>query len=280
MRCLRTWCLAGLLLPLSVYAEVAGDKHDHVAVDDWGFDLALGYAAIETPLRQRDSFESFVLPQWYYYGERFYIENLQLGYTLLETDTFIIDVVGYLNDDGLLFNTDKQRLNYLDISKYIPNVGFPLQGKMDLRDIKRDLSYMAGVEFTAITPFADLSWRAARDITEGNGGIEYRLAAKQRYTFNRLKLFWEAGAVMKNAELNNYYYGLRSEESGRRRDVLVTDRSLNNYYLQLAATYQLTSDLSWVVSVNQTWINHQLLDSPLLEKDNYLSGFIGFNLHF
>lgn len=274
-----------LLLTLLLSYSAAGDetrlKHDHVSESDWGIDLGIGYATIQNPLAKRDDLHSVLLPQWYYYGQRFYIETTDIGYSLYENDWLLADAVGYLNQDGVLFNTDGNAISYLDISNKVPNTGRPpLNGPLNFPDIKRDFSYMAGGQLLLSSEYLDGKLLWAKDISVGHDGEEITLAIEKRYFWQQWKLHWELGAIAKSAALNNYYYGLRAAESGVRRDTNVTKKRLKDYYAKLALVYHLADEWSAVVSVQYTRKPRELLISPLLAERGYYAGFVGVNYHF
>ncbi len=275
------FCLSISMLGAFISNAHAEVKHDQVAVSDWGIDIGLGYAAIENPLNKRDSFETPILPQWYYYGERFYMENLEVGYSLFENEKLFIDLVGYLNDDGVLFNSDDATLSFLDVSNIIPRKGIPIRGApVELSDIERDFTYMGGAQLVWMTDYFDLKIIHATDITAGHDGTETQLSLQKSYQLQDVKLYWDIGVNRKSDKLNNYYYGIRSKESGFPQDITVTSEHLNSYHLKLAVSYRISPRLSGVISLNHTWLANDLLISPLLLKDTYLSGFVGLNVHF
>ena len=76
------------------------------AVDGWQFSLAAGHGKISTVLSGRRPISGNFIPGVSYYGERFYLENTHLGYSLVENDYGYIDLVGELNDDGMFFELD------------------------------------------------------------------------------------------------------------------------------------------------------------------------------
>ena len=277
----KSLLLLALLLSYSAVSDETRLKHDHVSQSDWGIDIGIGYATIQNPLTKRDDLHSVLLPQWYYYGERFYIETTDIGYTLYETDWLLADAVGYLNQDGVLFNTDGNAISYLDISNKIPNTGRPpLSGPISFPDIKRDFSYMAGGQLSLNSEYLDGKLLWAKDISVGHEGEEITLALEKRYFWQDWKLHWELGVIAKTAALNNYYYGLRAEESGVRRDSNVTKKRLKDYYAKLALVYRVADDWSAVVSVQYTRKPRELLISPLLAERGYYAGFVGVNYHF
>ncbi len=275
------FCLSLFVGGMSGIVSATETNHDHVPVHDWGVDIALGYGAIENPLNKRESLETLVVPQWYYYGERFYVETLELGYTLFENDHLLMDLVGFLNDDGVLYNVDNKNVSILDISNLIPNVGRPINGNpIEFDKIKRKFTYMAGAQVFWLTEYVDVKLLYGKDVTVGHEGEETLLSLQKSYQIDNMRLFWEAGLQRKTAALNNYYYGLRASERGLRNDTDVTGKSLTNYYVKIAATYRISARVSGVFSLQHTQMNDDLLISPLLREDNYLSGFAGINVHF
>lgn len=277
----KSLLLLTLVLSYSAASDETRIKHDHVAQSDWGIDLGVGYATIQNPLTKRDDLHSVLLPQWYYYGERVYIETTDIGFTLFENNWLIADIVGYLNQDGVLFNTDGNPVSYLDISNKVPNTGRPPQsGPINFPEIKRHFSYMAGGQLLFSSAFIDAKVIWGKDISVGHDGEEFTLALEKRYYWQDWKLHWEFGGIAKTAQLNNYYYGLRASEAGLRRDSPVTKKMLKDYYAKVALAYRVTDAMSAVLSLQYTNKASELLITPLLQQRGYYAGFIGINYHF
>ncbi|WP_206483756.1 MipA/OmpV family protein [Thalassotalea sp. G2M2-11] len=252
------------------------------SVGEWSFALLGGYAAIENPLKERDSLETYVLPTWSYYGENFYIDNTTLGYSLIETDTLLFDIAGYLNEDGALFNLGNDNLSFLDISNYVPRKNVLRPGYVEpvFADIERDFSYMAGASIQWLNEYIQARFVYGKDISVGHHGEEITFSLFNYYQFGHVKLNWQLGAVRKSRTLVEYYYDLTSDEIGNLTSTGLTFDSITNTYGQIAVSYQLTRHLDFVISVKKTWLDDQLLISPLVEKDSYLKGVAGINYKF
>ena len=72
-----------------VYAAEGGDEcqgptDDCVAIGRWNFSVALGAGVRTNPLVNGKDIPLIVIPQVSYYGKRFFIDNLDLGFTLIE----------------------------------------------------------------------------------------------------------------------------------------------------------------------------------------------------
>src|SRR4030088_2901624 len=76
---------------------------DCVAVGGWNFSVALGVGARTNPLVVGKAIPLVVIPQFSYYGKRFFIDNLDLGVTLAESDSNSIGLVARPGYDRVFF---------------------------------------------------------------------------------------------------------------------------------------------------------------------------------
>ena len=64
--------------------DCAAASDDCVAVGGWSLSVALGAGVRTNPLVHGQAIPLVVVPQFSYYGKRFFIDNLDPGVTLLE----------------------------------------------------------------------------------------------------------------------------------------------------------------------------------------------------
>ncbi len=88
-----------------------------VAVGTWEVQMALGAGVRTNPLLDSDDIPLVVIPQVSYYGKRLFLENLELGYTLVETPELMINALITPNGDGLFFFRD-------GLSRFVLDGGF------------------------------------------------------------------------------------------------------------------------------------------------------------
>lgn len=106
--------LRALLLGLTLVAGTAGAQQDDcgpnqegcIAVGSWEFSLALGAGARTNPLRGADAVPLVLIPQVSYYGERVFIDNLELGVTLVDRPEWMVNALITPGRDGLYFFQD------------------------------------------------------------------------------------------------------------------------------------------------------------------------------
>lgn len=75
-----------------------------VAVGQWQFTLGVGAGIRLNPLTDADDTPLFILPEVSYYGRRFFMRNLDVGFTLLETDRHQLNLLATPSYDQMYFN--------------------------------------------------------------------------------------------------------------------------------------------------------------------------------
>lgn len=135
-----------LALLVSCSPTLQAKEIETVSTGEWQISLAVGYGLLENPRVKVDNISSWVLPSWYYYGENFYVENFTLGYSLYESESFIIDLQTRFNEDGFFYEFDGlNKLLLSDILGFTP-VNESLNPKIKtFEEIERNLSYLAGL---------------------------------------------------------------------------------------------------------------------------------------
>lgn len=71
--------------PVSSVDDCDAASRDCVVVGKWNFSIALGAGVRTNPLVRGQDLPLLVVPQFSYYGKRFYIDNLDVGFTALES---------------------------------------------------------------------------------------------------------------------------------------------------------------------------------------------------
>ncbi len=269
-----------VLVPTFAFAsEPETASPDEVVVDRWYFSLAVGYAHIETPTAAGKPIESFVLPSIVYYGEKFYLENFTMGYSLLETEDLIIDLQGRLNEDSLLFELDGlSNILATDLIGLTPPRGNP-RNPPELEPIQRNASYMAGANFLKITPWGDFSLGLYQDVTNVHHGHEILLTFNNQFRYEQLSWGYELGFTYKSKDVVDYYYQLRDEETGTTRKDFNPEPALNSH-MRVLVDYKLNQDWSAVAVLQYNHLASEIQRSPLIDQQDYWGSFVGFNYRF
>ncbi|MDX1279692.1 MipA/OmpV family protein [Shewanella colwelliana] len=269
-----------IIFGLTLIDARADEQLDAIKTGELQFTLALGYGGIENPRAKSDNITTYVLPSWSYYGERFYAENFTLGYSLYESDRFIVDLQTRLNEDGIFFELDGWSNVFLsDILGYKPNKQ-PLFGpKIPEVPIERHISYLGGVNTSWLTPHLDINLGYYHDISGVHQGNEIHLKLKTIQPLSWGALAFEVGAIRKSSQLIKYYYHFTEAELGRPIRESAQSASIN-YHASGVINIPLWQDINFVGIVTYTWLGDEISDNLMVEKDDYLSGFVGVSYAF
>ncbi|ABI37901.1 MltA-interacting MipA family protein [Shewanella sp. MR-4] len=269
-----------LALLLSNCAMLQAKEIETVSAGDWQISLAAGYGALENPRAKVENINTWVLPTWYYYGENFYVENFTLGYSLYESESFIVDVQTRFNEDGFFYEFDGlNKLLLSDILGYTP-VKQPINPKaVKFEEIERNLSYLGGLNATWVTPYLDVTLGYFHDITGVHQGNEIQLRLKHSQAFSWGALGFEVGAIRKSENLVSYYYKLTKEEEGPLHPKYNPSAAIN-YHARTVVNVPIFDNVNFVGILEYTWLGQEITDSVLIDKDGYVSGFVGISYDF
>ena len=269
-----------LILLLGCWDKLHAKEIGSVSPGDWQISLAAGYGALENPRAKVENVSTWILPTWYYYGENFYVENFTLGYSLYESDNFIVDLQTRFNEDGFFFEFDGlNKLLLSDILGYTP-VKQPINPKVvKFEEIERNLSYLGGINTTWVTPYLDVSLGYFHDITGVHQGNEIQLRLKHSQAFSWGALGFEVGAIRKSENLVSYYYKLTKAEEGPLHPKYDPSATVN-YHAKTVINVPISENFNFVGILEYTWLGQEITDSVLIDKDSYLSGFVGISYDF
>jgi outer membrane protein len=187
---------------------------DCVAVGHWNFGVSLGGGVRTNPVANGTNIPLVVIPQFSYYGKRFFIDNLDLGFTLAENDTNTFNLVASPGYDRVYFY--RADLQNIFVSGFPTNDDFtatpgsqspstPAPEKFPSRT--RRITYLAGPEWTfkygPVTGQLDF----LHEITDQNQGNEIRAAIGLPLIERRGILTANVGFTWNSAAYVNYYYG-------------------------------------------------------------------------
>jgi outer membrane protein len=276
---IRIGLLTILAAPVQAHAaadedDCKGPSDDCVAIGRWNFSVALGAGVRTNPLVNGKAIPLVVIPQFSYYGRRFFIDNLDLGVTLAEsaTNTFnLIATPGY--DRVYFYRNDLQNLF----------VGFPVNGNgeiasrpafvtadtpgaIKLPTPKPGITYLGGPEWTfkygRISGQLDL----LHDITGQNSGDEIRAALG--IPLIQSEGTWSAniGLTWKSAALVNYYYGVPT---------LYTGAAALDPFIKLGYTVPLGGKWRFDAFAEYERLANAIADSPIVSEHHVQTVFVG-----
>src|SRR5690606_5282120 len=274
--------MAGLCL-LLCGSCAAGAAEAAAEVSPWRLGLAIGYGERTNPLIQSEDVPIVVDLDIAWFGERFFFDNGDFGFTFADGERATVSAVARINSDRLFFSrTDTKFFRVLGTTggppTYVPvNEAGP--GVVDVEVPDRDYAVELGLEVLADGGWGMLQLSAHHDAGGTHTGYEVFLDYARGWRRQRWYVEPSVGASWKSAEMNDYYWGVRPEEAGALLRPYRAGAGVD-VHARLLASYQLTS--AWVLSAAAEIVrlNDEAAKSPIVAERNVLGWFAGLGYRF
>jgi outer membrane protein len=245
---------------------------DCVPVGHWNFSVSLGAGVRTNPLAEGQDIPLVVIPQFSYYGKRFFIDDLDLGFTLAENDNNSFNLIASPGYDRVYFyRTDLQNIfiNGLPSGEVAPvtgPVGPSTPGAVQFPARKRRVTYLAGPEWTfkygGITGQLDF----LHEITDQNQGNEIRAAVGMPLFERRGILSANLGFTWNSAAIVNYYYGASNVYQGG---------SALDPFIKLGYTLPLRGKWHFNAFAEYERLAGSIANSPIVAEHHVATIFVG-----
>jgi outer membrane protein len=254
-------------------ANVASSD-DCVAVGRWNLSVALGAGIRTNPVVHAQDIPLILVPQFSYYGKRFFIDNLDPGVTLFEGETNTLSLVASPGYDRVFFyRSDLQNIFVggttavaaSGATTFVRNNQNP-QVFQQIPERSRKITYLAGPEWTfryaRVTGQVDY----LHEITGRNHGDEIRAALG--IPLGQLAGSWSAnvGVTWKSAGIVNYYYGAPG--------IYDAGWALNPF-AKLGYSRPLSSKWKLDAFVHCERLGNGIADSPIVRGHYVTTAFVG-----
>ncbi|PHI36317.1 hypothetical protein CBQ28_15020 [Pseudoalteromonas sp. GCY] len=251
----------------------------YVGVDTYEASLVVGYGGIENPLLGAEHFSSIFLPHFAYYGDRWYVDDFSLGYSLYQDKSIYIDLVATFNEDGFFFELDGvDKLFTTSLIRDIPRPNKPQPSEQTA--IKRNLSYESGVAFGYAAKDWGIELTTLHDVSGVHNSFENKLIAYHIQSLYDGAFTLEIGATYKDRDLIAYYYRLKPHETVTKTQHDLPNEHAINYHIKLEYQYPINQRYHLMFSISNTWIDRDLSDTAMFDRARYVSGFTGILIKF
>jgi MipA family protein len=264
----------------AAFAEDAcqGPSSDCVAVGGWSFSLSLGAGVRTNPVIHESAIPLIVIPQFSYYGKRFFIDNLDGGITLVDGEHNTLSLIASPGYDRVFFyRSDPQNflvgLSNLTATPPGPSVNQPGSGVTQVKfpSRSRNVTYLAGPEWTfkyaRVTGQLDI----LHEITGQNHGDEVRAALGIPLSHGGGSWTATAGITWKSSAIVNYYYGAPQVYQGG---------AALNPFLKLAFARPLKGKWKITAFVECERLGKAIADSPIVNARYVTTTFVGTTYSF
>jgi outer membrane protein len=256
--------------------DCAASSDECVAVGGWNLSVALGAGIRTNPVVHAKDIPLIVVPQFSYYGKRFFIDNLDPGVTLFEGETNTVSLIASPGYDRVFFyRSDLQNIFIGGTTAVAAGGGKPFvgngggqtpQGFREIPARPRRVTYLAGPEWTFKYAGVSGQFDYLHEITGRNHGDEIRAALG--FPLGRLAGSWRAnvGVTWKSADIVNYYYGSPGLYEG--------GWALNPF-AKIGYSRPLSSKWKLDAFVHCERLGNAIADSPIVRGHYVTTAFVG-----
>ncbi len=209
---------------------------------EWG--LGIGVAAQRPPQEGTDD-QVVILPFPSYQGDRLRLDFGSVGFALTTSEKFRVELEGALRFDG-----------------YDPDDSDALTGLA-----RRDLTFDAGASVTTAGAWGSVGLQFMVDALGVHEGYELSATYQYPIQWNRLSIVPFVSAKWASAELVEYYYGVRLEETTLDRPEYSGDAVLN-LALGMNLGFALASNWELIGGFEYTRLGTEITDSPIIARDH------------
>lgn len=248
---------------------------DCVAVGGWSLSVALGAGVRTNPLVHGQNIPLVVVPQFSYYGKRFFIDNLDPGVTLFEGESHTVSLIASPGYDRVFFyRSDLQNIFLGSATSFSGGSGaagrppqHPAEAIREFPSRSRKVTYLAGPEWTFKHGGISGQLDYLHEITGRNHGDEIR-AALGVPLGKALAGSWtaNAGVTWKSAAIVNYYYGSPG---------LYEARWALNPFVKIGYSRALGRKWTFDAFVHCERLGNAIADSPIVDRHYVTTAFLG-----
>lgn len=266
----------------------------------WDFGVGIGYGENSNPFIGADDVENYLTLDLAIYGDRFFFDNGELGYTWIDRPGFGLNVLAnysseriyysYFNDLALfsassVLGGPQDTFEVVPVSQVVqPDFGFspagppgpPAFSVLQLPD--RDFSVNMGLEALWDMPSGQLQWQVLHDVSNTHQGLQMDVGFSHTWAKGKWAFKPNVGVSWKSAQMVDYYYGLNNRSNFFRFQYEGADAI--NINLGFLLSYRINNNLSYVNQFNYTQLDREIHQSPLVDTNHTQSYFSGLYYRF
>lgn len=271
----------------------------------WTIGVALGQGRRVNPFIGSDDTRLTAAVDLAWYGERFFFDNGDLGLTLSSTAQFSVNALLVFNNERNYYsylNNGSSGLDILNLKRLALNTGIGLPGiaggeEVDLdtlnteqledlvfQDVdsslaQRDFAANGGLEFLYSHAWGDLQGQLLSDVSGVHRGQSAWLAYSYPWFTRSSQFNLSMGLEFKSANLADYYYGVRPDESIQGRPAYRAGSGTNRV-LRFSASRELSERWRLVGVMEREYLSAAIRRSPIIDTATVNTLFVGLYYQF
>lgn len=253
----------------------------------WDFGIGLGFGEFSNPFVGADDVPAFVSIDLAVYGKRFFFDNGDLGFTLIDKPHFGFNLLATYTTDRI-YHSFFNSLGIVTVDAAgTPATGMageptlvpldttePFFNVMPITLPDRSFALNLGVEALFSGRWGQFGIQLTQDVSGAHNGQEVR--AEYGYLWRRGK--WSVrpsiGANWKSSRLVDFYYAFLPEENAFLSSIY-SGRATTNVFAGLVVGYKITDRLSIVGSFQYERLGSNITASPIIDHDSIRTFFVG-----
>ena len=258
--------------------ECKGASSECVPVGGWDFSIAIGAGVRTDPVVHESTIPLIVIPHISYYGAHFFLDDLDLGYSFIDSDRSNLSLIAspgydrvyfYRSDLQNIFVTGFTNFNATGNGGQTPgsdNGSTSIPVKKPFPWHTRSVTYLAGPEWTFKWHGVSGQLDVLHEITGHNHGDEVRAALG--IPLSRKTTDWSAnvGLTWKSSAIVNYYYGAPG--------VYQVGSALDPF-VKLGYSHPLKGKWKVTGFVECERLSNAIADSPIVNARFVTTAFVG-----
>ena len=256
--------------------ECKGPASDCVPVGRWDFSISIGAGVRTDPVVHESTIPLVVIPHISYYGEHFFLDDLDVGYSFIDNDRSNLSLIATPGYDRVYFyRNDLQNIFVTGFTNFTttgnqsttgneqPGGTNAIPEKKPFPWHTRSITYLAGPEWTFKVHGLSGQLDVLHEITGHNHGDEIRAALGvplSRDWSTNVGLTWKSSAIV------NYYYGAPGAyQAGGALDPFV----------KLGYSHPLKGKWKFTGFVECERLGNAIADSPIINARFATTAFVG-----
>ena len=249
---------------VSAQSACTSPSPDCVVVGEWDLSVSVGIGERSNPIARGKDIPLVLLPQLSYYGKRFFLDNLELGFTLHESAAHTLNLVATPGYDRVFFIRDDPQ-NYFVVGAG-SSLGTPSPEVQEAFVRSRSTTYFVGPEWLFNVGNVTGQLSALYEATGRHKGQEMRGAIAIPVLQATSSLVASVGFTWKSAETVDYYYGV---------DQFYRGQSAFSPFVKLGFTRTLNERWSINAFIHHERLDDAISDSPIVVRDSVTTAFAG-----
>jgi outer membrane protein len=235
-------------------------------VGKWELSASFGVGQRSNPVAGKSDIPLVVIPHISYYGKRFFLENLELGYTFHEGETHAFNLIATPGYDRVFFRRSDLQNIFVNGAVATSAGVFVSTDTQEFPVRPRHTTYLLGPEWTFNHGRLTGQLNALREVTGEHDGYEMRAALAVPLITSKASLVASTGLTWKSSEVVRYYYGV---------DELYEPGSAFSPFVKLRYSLPLSDRWTANAFAHYEHLAGSIANSPLVSESHVTTVFAG-----